>query len=88
MIVYINVHAFLLLLLLFYIILFHLFMTNLNKFDKMACVLIFIYPTFICFTVDCETASQRDQRGYSEISEIYYRLRFIFFPIFNMFGPI
>ena len=29
-----------------------------------------------------------DQRGYSEKSEIYYRLRFIFLPMFNIFGPI
>ena len=29
-----------------------------------------------------------DQRGYSEKSEFYDRLRFIFLSMFNIFGPI
>ena len=36
----------------------------------------------IFFSVFC------DQRGYSEKSEIYYRLRFLFLPMFNTFGFI
>ena len=36
----------------------------------------------------CYYSALGDQGGYFEKSEIHYRLRFIFLPMFNTFGPI